>query len=326
MASGGLQVENLITHRFDHADAVGAYELIQNDGAALGVVLKYPTDKPQLSPVSELTRRPAAAAGKAAIGVIGAGAFAKGMFLPALAKSLSKNQQGDLRSAVSAGSETRAEPSSWIGSKTRAELCYVADLNAVAAKHAAAKFGPRRAVTDYTLMLNDPEVAAVFVVAPHQIHARLVCEALESGKHVFVEKPLAIRPEELDRVVQTANNRTDRHVMVGFNRRFSPHTIKAKQLLEGRAEPLCMHMMVNAGDVPADSWVQDPERGGGRIIGEACHFIDLLRHLAGSPVVTVSAMMVGPGPAVREDKMSIVLRLADGSIAAVSYFVRLLGC
>jgi predicted dehydrogenase len=87
-----------------------------------------------------------------------------------------------------------------------------------------------------------------------------------------------------------------------------------------------MQMMVNAGDVLADSWVQDPERGGGRIIGEACHFIDLLRHLAGSPVVTVSAMMVGPGPAVREDKISIVLRLADGSIGTVSYFVRLLGC
>jgi predicted dehydrogenase len=85
----------------------------------------------------------------------------------------------------------------------------------------------------------------------------------------------------------------------------------------GRAEPLCMHMMVNAGDVPADSWVQDPERGGGRIIGEACHFLDLLRHLAGSPMVTVSAAMVGPGPAVREDKMSIVLRLGDGSIAWV---------
>ena len=108
--------------------------------------------------------------------------------------------------------------------------------------------------------------------------------------------------------------------MVGFNRRYSPHTIKIKQLLAGRGGALAMNMTINAGEIPADVWVQDPKRGGGRIIGEGCHFIDLLSFIADSPVKTVSAMMVGDGPAIREDKMSIVLGFEDGSVGTVNYF------
>ena len=109
-------------------------------------------------------------------------------------------------------------------------------------------------------------------------------------------------------------------LMVGFNRRFSAHTQRVKELLANRCEPLCMTMTVNAGYIPPDHWTQDPERGGGRIIGEGCHFIDLLSHLADNPVTTVSASMVGGGAAVRGDKMSILLTLADGSIGTVNYF------
>jgi predicted dehydrogenase len=169
-------------------------------------------------------------------------------------------------------------------------------------------------------VLNDPRVDAVFVLVGHNIHARFVCEALEAGKHVFVEKPLAMNAEELARVAEAVGKTPDRLLMLGFNRRFSPHTVKMKGLLAGRSEPLCMSMTVNAGIIPPDHWTQDPERGGGRIIGEGCHFIDLLAHVAGSPVTTVSAVMVGEGPAVRGDKTAIVLGFADGSVGTVNYF------
>ena len=108
--------------------------------------------------------------------------------------------------------------------------------------------------------------------------------------------------------------------MVGFNRRFSPHIVRMKQLLQGRSEPLCMVMTVNGGPIPPDHWIQDPERGGGRIIGEGCHFLDLLSHLAGSAIRSVAAIMIGGGVAVREDKMSIILGFADGSVGTVNYF------
>ncbi len=109
-------------------------------------------------------------------------------------------------------------------------------------------------------------------------------------------------------------------VMVGFNRRFSSHTVKIRELLAGRVEPLCMTLTVNAGFIPPEHWTQDPQRGGGRIIGEGCHFIDLLSHLAGSPVTSVSATMVGGNGPIREDKMSILLGFADGSVGTVHYF------
>ncbi len=175
-------------------------------------------------------------------------------------------------------------------------------------------------MTDYRRLLEDDRVNAIFVVVGHHLHAKFVTEALEAGKHVFVEKPLALDIEGLDAVTAAAGRAPDRHVIVGYNRRFSAHTKKMRSLLASRSGPLCMNMTVNAGEIPAEHWTQDPERGGGRIIGEGCHFIDLLSYLADSPVVTVSASMVGQGPAVREDKISIVLGLADGSIGTVNYF------
>ena len=288
MASGQLRLGDLITHRFPLADALSAYQKIQTDSRCLGVVLEYPKNADR-SAVVTVTQRPSKGAGDAVVGVIGAGGFAKGLLLPALIK-------------------------------TPAVLAYVADLNGVAAKHAAQKFGAEKAITDYKLILGDNRVKAVFILVGHSIHARLVCEALEAGKHVYVEKPLAMNEDELTRVAEAAGKASGQLLMVGFNRRFSPHTIKMKKLLAGRSEPLCMSMTVNGGAIPADHWTQDPERGGGRIIGEGCHFIDLLAYLADSPVKTVSAIMVGEGPAVRDDKMAIVLGFADGSVGTVNYF------
>ena len=288
MSNGGLDVSPLVTHRYKLDDALKAYETIENDRTALGVILQY-GDHVDRSGVVTLSQRPAEAAGEAVVGVIGAGNFAKAILLPALVK-------------------------------TKARLAYIADLNGAAAKHAAVKFGAQKAVTDYRQILDDKQVHAVFVVTGHHTHSRFVCEVLEAGKHVFVEKPLAMNESQLKQVQSTISNHQSKILMVGFNRRFSPHTVKVKQLLSSRSSPLCMSMTINAGKIPADHWTQDPERGGGRIIGEGCHFIDLLSFIAASPVRSVSATMVGEGPAIREDKMAIGLEFADGSVGTVNYF------
>jgi len=288
MASGTLRVDELITDRFPHVDALTAYDKIQNDKSALGIILQYPKEIEQSGSVV-IVQEATTASHDVVIGVIGAGNFSRGTLLPAL-------------------------------SKTSGHLAYIADINGVTAKHAAKKFGAVKAVTDYKEILNDSKVSVVFIVVGHHLHSRFVIEALNAGKHVFVEKPLAMNEQQLQDVTEAARKAAGQLVMVGFNRRFSPHTVKVKQLLSSRSSPLCMNMTINAGRIPPEHWVQDTERGGGRIIGEACHFIDLLSHIADSPVKKVSAMMVGDGPAVRDDKMSIILGFADGSVGTVNYF------
>jgi predicted dehydrogenase len=196
----------------------------------------------------------------------------------------------------------------------------VADLNGAAAQHLASTFGAGAATTDYKQVLADPKVNAVMIAVGHNLHARFVCEALAADKHVFVEKPLAMNVGEVGEVLAAAAAHPDRHIMVGFNRRFSPHAVKMKQLLAGRGEPLAMTFTANAGAIPPEHWVHDPVRGGGRIVGEACHYIDLMVFLAGSRVRSVSAAMMDAGVAVKEDKMSITLSFEDGSIGAVHYF------
>ena len=293
MQSGRLRVRELISRRVPFGEALTAYAAIQTDPCALGVIMEYPGEVNRSVAVT-LSTGPALhptenAPEQIAVGVIGAGGFARGILLPALAR-------------------------------TGARRACVADLNPVAAQSAARKFGFEKAVTDYRLILNDPSVNLVFVLVGHHLHAGLVCEALAAGKHVFVEKPLAMNAGELQQIRDALQSARGIGVTVGFNRRFSPHLLRMKALLQGRSEPLCMAMTVNAGAIPPGHWTQDPERGGGRIIGEACHFIDLLSFLAGSRVRTVSAFRVGEGPAVRDDKMAIGLEFADGSVGTVNYF------
>ncbi|MDP8276787.1 MAG: bi-domain-containing oxidoreductase [Candidatus Euphemobacter frigidus] len=290
LRDGKLRVDNLITDRFPIGDAGAAYEKVASNPGSLGIILQYPGPV-ERSGVVRLKQAPSAAASKGVAGVIGAGNFANAVLLPALAK-------------------------------TSARLAYIADLNAVAAGSAARKYGGEQAVTDYRMILDDPKVNTVFITVGHHLHARLICESLQSGKHTFVEKPLALNEAELSEVISVYHSPLPipHSLTVGFNRRFSPHTKKLKELLKSRSGPLCMNMTINAGEIPPDHWTQDPERGGGRIIGEGCHFIDLLSYLAGSPVRTVSAVMVGEGPAVRGDKSSIILGFADGSIGTVNYF------
>ena len=289
IASGWLRLGDIVTHRFCFADALTAYEKIQNDSTALGVVLEYPKSVGRSASVQVYETGKHEGEGQTVVGVIGAGGFAKGILLPALAK-------------------------------TPIRLAYLADLNAVAAKHCAAKFGIEQAITNYKMILDDPAVNTVFVLVGHHLHARFVIEALEAGKNVFVEKPLAMNEDQLCKVEKAFEKAKGQQLMLGFNRRFSPHTVKIKELLTGRSEPLCMSMTVNGGIIPADHWTQDPERGGGRIIGEGCHFIDLLSFVAGSQITDVSAMRMGEGGTVRDDKMAIILQFADGSVGTVNYF------
>ena len=327
LEAGRLRVDEMITHRYPFEEAEKAYEKIQKDSSALGVILEYgggkegpqitqitqkgeddlTADERRLTQISENTirvhQRISAAESKVTIGLIGAGNFTGAVLLPALKKT---------------GVRFQAIASSGGGTGT----------------HLGKKFGFEESTTDTERIFEDKEINTVFVTTRHNSHARFVMEALEAGKHVFVEKPLCMNEEELEGIKtayqpsgirpQTSDFRSPtsdcRHLMVGYNRRFSPHTIKIKELLAGRAEPLCMNMTVNAGIIPQDHWIHDPEVGGGRIVGEGCHFIDLMVSLTGSMVQSVSACMAGDGFAVRTDKMSIVLGFADGSVGTVNYF------
>ncbi len=287
--SGKLVVDELITDRFEISDAESAYQKVTGDRASLGVILQYPGEVEPVKTITVTQEAMGAGSGKAVLGVIGAGNFSKMTMVPALSKS-------------------------------GAAIKYVADLNTAAAKHLASKFSIAHATSDYKEILADESVDAVLIPLRHNLHARFVIEALEAGKHVFVEKPLALTVEELEQVIDTAGKHPDRMIMVGFNRRFSPHIIRMKDLLTGRSEPLAMTMTVNAGIIPPEVWVHDPQVGGGRIVGEGCHFIDLMVHLTGSRVSTVSGSMAGQGVAVHEDKMSITLGFEDGSVGSVNYF------
>ena len=288
MKAGRLVVDELITHCFPLENAASAYDKIREDPSTLGVVLEYPAEGEQSVAIRTATLA-SAAEGQARVGVIGAGNFSKMTLMPGLARS-------------------------------DARVAYVVDLNGAAAEHLASKFGAEQATTDYKRVLDDPEVEAIMIAVRHNLHARLLIETLQAGKHVFVEKPLAMNVGEIQQILAEVARCPGKQVMVGFNRRFSPHLVKMRQLLSKRSGPLCMHMLVNAGHVPPESWVHDPGIGGGRIVGEGCHFIDVMAFLTGSKVRTVSAAMVGRGPAVREDKMSITLGFEDGSVGNVNYF------
>lgn len=291
-----LDVKPLVTHRFPLEKAPEAYEKIRNR-ESLGVILEYP-ENVNLDRQIVINPHPKGKLGaikgcqKAVIGVIGAGHFATGTILPALRK-------------------------------TGARIKYIAgNTNTVGLTHIARKFNVEQAITDCRVIFEDAEVNTIFILTRHNTHSCFVIESLKAGKNVFVEKPLCINKNELDAIRENYVKMSlpKPLLMVGFNRRFSPHTLKIKELIAERKEPLCMNITVNAGSIPPEHWIQNPEIGGGRIIGEGCHFIDLLSFIADSPVVYVSAVMSGEGPSIREDRMSIQMRFADGSIGNVNYF------
>jgi predicted dehydrogenase/threonine dehydrogenase-like Zn-dependent dehydrogenase len=299
LASGQLDVKPLITHRFEFEDAPKAYEALTEDKSGLGFLLQY------TSPVAErairgVTLAPGAKfdAQRPVLGFVGAGNYASRMLIPAF-----KAAGAQFHTIVTAGG-----------------------INGVI--HGD-KAGFAEASTDMAAMLDNPAINSVAIVTRHDTHARFVAQALKAGKNVFVEKPLAIHHAELADV-QAAYAEAHQsgkqsgygpQLMVGFNRRFSPQVQKMKALLQAVKEPKSFIMTMNAGAIPSNHWTQDNSVGGGRIIGEACHFIDLMRFLAGSPIVSMQARRMGdtPGAQITEDKASITLGFEDGSFGTILY-------
>lgn len=291
MASGRLDVTPLISHRFPFENAPVAYETVTGDKTALGILLTYHHDVEarHVRAVTLTPDSPRAAAGRAVMGFIGAGNYASRMLIPAF-----RAGGAVLRSIASSGG-----------------------VNGVTHGRRA---GFAQACADASDIIGDPEVNTVAIVTRHNSHARFVVEALKAGKNVFVEKPLALTREELTDI-EAAHASCDALLMVGFNRRFAPQVRKMRELLASVREPKSFIMLMNAGAIPADHWTQDPAVGGGRIIGEACHYIDLMRHLAGSEIVSVQARRMGDNDAVpiTEDKAAIMLGFADGSFGVIHY-------
>jgi len=201
----------------------------------------------------------------------------------------------------------------------------IASRSGVTGLHAARKSDAEESTTDASIVLARNDIDAVVIATRHDSHARYVCEALTAGKSVFVEKPLAITSKELGEIVSVHEEAVGRCpgllLMVGFNRRFAPHVATARRLLQCIAEPKCMVMTVNASAVPQQHWTQDPHWGGRRLIGEACHFVDLLRYLADAPITDYAVRSIGrPVGGTSTDKFTLTLAFKNGSIGTVHYF------
>ena len=298
LASGKLDVKPLITHRFSFENALQAYETLTQDKSGLGILLQYSSPIADRA-IRSLTLTPSARfdAKRPVLGLIGAGNYAARMLIPAF-----KEVGAQLHTIVTAGG-----------------------INGVI--HGQ-KAGFAEASTNIADMLANPFINSVVIVTRHNTHASLVVQALQAGKHVFVEKPLAIHHAELAEVkaAYDAAHQYDSlgkgpQLMVGFNRRFSPQVQQMKVLLQAVKEPKSFIMTINAGDIPVNHWTQDNSVGGGRIIGEACHFIDLMRFLTGSPIVSIQARRMGdvPNVVITDDKASITLGFEDGSFGTIFY-------
>lgn len=291
IAAKDVALEPLITHKFAIDEAESAYRLITGESSEpyLGVLLRYDTER-KLEQRIQITDKPASLKkDRVCIGLIGAGSYAKRMLLPNL---------------KSAGAEFQA----------------IATASGISAKEIGAKYGFSYCVSDAEAVIEDPDVNLIVIATRHDTHADLARRALLKGRHVFVEKPLALNDEELQSVLEVANN-SGGELMVGYNRRFSPLARAAKDFVKDRQAPLSMVYRVNAGRIPRTHWIQDPREGGGRIIGEVCHFIDLMQFLTGSLPVRVYAESIATQheDVVEEDSVLITLRFADGSNGSIAY-------
>ena len=287
-----VAVTPLVTHRFPIEEAERAYLLLKkNTEPHLGILISYPAlDAPRVARIVEVA--PQKRLGQVNVGVIGAGHHVRDRLLPCLLE--------------------------WKAVQVRA-LCTATGTHA---KALAEKTQSAYCTTDYHEILKDPAIDAVLIGTRHDSHADIVIEALRAGKHVFVEKPLCLTGDELHRIAQVHRETREAglQLMVGFNRRFSPHAEKAVTFFSGRKESLVMVYRANAGAIPLDHWIQDPEVGGGRILGEACHFVDYLQALCGSLPTTVFAQRVGQnGGGPRDEQSIITLTFEDGSIGTVIY-------
>jgi predicted dehydrogenase len=300
LARERLKLQPIITHRFSIDQAEQAYQLITGETAAqaLGVILTYPRASENAT-AKALTwlqekapmkaQEPAGPSKHLKLGLVGAGAFAQGVLLPTL-KTLPDTQ-----------------------------LRAVCNASGLAARHVAGKFQAAYCTSDPNDLLTDPDLDAVLIATRHDSHADLTIQALGSGRPVFVEKPLALNIEQLQAILNAYNQAQNPLLMVGFNRRFAPLAVRLKDFLAGIQEPLAVHYQVNAGFIPPNHWVHDPVVGGGRIIGEACHFVDFLSFLTDSHPTSLHAQALPNAGRYNNDNVVVTLRFHNGAIGTLTY-------
>jgi predicted dehydrogenase len=289
IAAGALDCAALRSHEFALEQAEAAYDLIAGSEPSLGVLLRYPAQDAvaeRAAPIAVDTAPRPEGAG-VVINAIGAGNYASAVLLPAFAA-------------------------------TGAQLRQIVSNAGLSASTQARKLGFALASSDPADALSDPQANAVVISTRHDSHADFVVRALAAGKHVFVEKPLALTADEVASIETGAAElgKARPLLMVGFNRRFAPRVVRMKELIDAVDAPKAFNYTVNAGAIPLDSWIQDRDVGGGRVIGECCHFIDLLRHLAGAPISDAALVAMDGGA---RDTVAIQLRFADGSIGNIQY-------
>lgn len=293
MASGKLKVAPLISHRFPIEKAIQAYNVItgKTKEKFLGVVLTYPqsVEKLESQRVVRFNVPTFERSNIITLGVLGAGLFANSVLLPTIKKT------------------------------TGVELVGIASAGGLHAQHAGKKFGFRYATSSDEEILNDPNINTVAILTRHDSHADLVVRALKAGKHVLVEKPLATTSDQLSVITKQLRKTDNCLLMIGFNRRFAPLAQQLKSFIVDRQSSIYAHYRINAGYIPLNHWTQDPEIGGGRIIGEGCHFVDFITFLVGAPPISVTAHALPDAGKYREDNVSMTFTFPDGSIGVVNY-------
>lgn len=298
LAEKKVEVNSLITHRFPVERAQIAYDLItgRTRESFLGVVIQYPDSSEAvrtitLIPVNSITKL-GSSEGSVKVGLLGAGGFASSTLIP----------------AMKASSDT--------------SLISVCAATGSHAQHAGRKFGFRVCTTEEAALIQNPEINTVVIATRHHLHARQVMAAFGAGKDVFCEKPLCLTEDELSEIVRAysaISSASRPALMVGFNRRFAPMVVQMKSFLNSISGPLALNYRINAGYLPPDHWVNDREQGGGRVLGEVCHFVDLLMFLAGSPIVEVAGRAVGTAARYSGGNVLVSLRFANGSEGMISY-------
>ncbi len=289
-----VDISNLVSHRYEINDAEKAYDTLHKGRSSLGIILEYKTteDFTHTSHKIIAYKKDGVPQSEVRVGFVGSGNYAVRNLLPSLRK-------------------------------TPAVLHTVCSSGGVTAAYAARKFGFLKATTDPNNLIGNPEIQSVFIVTRHNSHADLVCKALKAGQNVFVEKPLALSLDEVAKIASVYRKTKDQEnspiLMVGYNRRFSPFVSKMKTLLNSTSAPKSFIMTVNSGKIPSDHWTQDLKVGGGRIVGEGCHFIDLLRYLVGSRIKSYEFIGLKKESLGQSDCGSISLTFEDGSWGVIHY-------
>jgi predicted dehydrogenase/threonine dehydrogenase-like Zn-dependent dehydrogenase len=291
VSAGQINLQRLITHRFPIEQAQEAYNVITGEAGEpfLGVLLTYADEPDQTTYMPLDTAKKAVPGATIRIGMIGAGSFANSVLLPAMRDTAGLHLRG---------------------------LCA---SSGVSSKQSGQRFGFEYVSTDENQLLHDDDIDLIVIATPHHLHARQTIAALEQKKHVFCEKPICISESELQAVADAYDAAEDCHLMVGFNRRFAPLAVKLAEFLSVVQEPLLMQYRINGGYVPLTHWIQDPQQGGGRLVGEVCHFVDFFTFLTGQSPLSVFARVLPNNGRYADDNLVLILNYPDGSVGTITY-------